>query len=90
MTEHKPIPAAVKLEKDAAAAGLTVKVTEPREQHPFRTVIVTDPATGNGMFAEWWDGSLVREFNYAATITPGSRNTRRAPSLKAARAHVGL
>lgn len=90
MTDRKPIAALTKLVNDAGAAGLTVKIKEPREGHPFSTVIVSDPATGKGMYAEWWDGDLVREFNYAATLAAGAKSTKRAPSLKAARTHVGL
>ena len=89
MTDRKPIAAAVKLARDAEAKGLRATTARSGDD-VFLIVTVTDPATGLGMYAEWWDGSLVREFNYAATIAPGQRLTRRAPSLKAARAHVGL
>lgn len=89
MTERKPIPAAVKLAKDAEAQSLRT-TTRRSSDDVFVIVTVTNPTTKRGMYAEWWDGSLVREFNYAATFTPGDKNTKRAPSLKAARAHVGL
>ena len=89
MVDRKPIPAAVKLAKDAEAAGMRATTARSGDD-VFLIVTVTNPATGNGMYAEWWDGTLVREFNYAATLTVGQRLTRRAPSLKAARAHVGL
>lgn len=89
MTDRKPIPAAVKLAKDAEAKGLRATTARSGDD-VFLIVTVSDPATGKGMYAEWWDGTLVREFNYAATLEAGARNTRRASSLKAARAHVGL
>ena len=91
MTDRKPIAAAVKLARDAEAAGLLTRTFRTPDD-VFLVVTVTNPGTRRGIVAEWWDGSLVREFNYAEVreIVGDRVKSRRASSLKAARAHVGL
>jgi len=91
MTEHKPIPAAVKLARDAEAKGLTTTTFRTNDD-VFLVVTVSNRETQRAIVAEWWDGALVREFNFAETreAVDGRVKSRRAPSLKAAREFVGL
>lgn len=81
------VPAARKLVADAQAAGLRVQFNR---DDTFVRVYVVSADLDTLLTAEWWDGSLVREFNYASVLDLPTRRSRRATSLKAGRTAVGL
>jgi hypothetical protein len=80
------LPAARKLVADAERAGLRVVSAN---DDPFTRVVVASKDGTKIITAEWWDGSMVREFNYASVKDVPSGKTRRADSLKQARTIVG-
>lgn len=81
------LPAARKLVADAERAGLRVATAH---HDPFTTVVVVSADSTKVLTAEWWNGSLVREFNYASVKDVPTRQSRRADSLKQARKQIGL
>lgn len=81
------LPAARKLVADAERAGLRVATSH---EDPFTRVVVVSADSTKVLMAEWWNGSLVREFNYASVKDVPTGKSRRADSLKQARKTVGL